>query len=51
MSVYLYINSNVTNISNIHHVADITIKMYSNFIELVRSHVIIYCNMIFEWNL
>ena len=48
MSMYLYININVTNISNGHHIADTTIKIYSNFIKLVRSCSIIYCNMNFE---
>ena len=48
-SVYLYKNINVTNISNMHHIAGTTIKIYLNFIKLVRS-CLIYCNMIFEWN-
>ena len=45
---YLYIN--ITNISNMHHIADIAIKIHSTFIKLVRSHVIRYYNVVFQWN-
>ena len=48
MSVYIYINENVRNISNMHQIADITIKIRSNFPKLVSSHVSIHCNKIFD---
>ena len=50
MSMYLYIKINVPNISNMHHIADITIKIPTLFIKLVRTCIIIYCNMILQWN-
>ena len=46
----MYININLTNVSNMHHIADIFIKIHSNLIKLIRFDVIIILNMIFEQN-